>query len=641
MIDRKPIPVVVLFFSTAITLLIYWPGLNSYFILDDIPNLSFLDKLRELDTRTRILTFVFDGYKSIIGRPVSMTTFLINDFAWPSDAWGFKYTNLMIHILIGLMICLLAYRLLETIQPQHKRNPLLATLVSSLWLVNPMHVSTVLYVIQRMTQVGTLFSLAAILSYLYVRPRLNNGGILPYITASSLLAVFGLLALFSKEIGVMIPVYLAVLEFTILNRYQPITTAPFRAWRLIVVIAPAFFVFSYLVYTGFEKYHAPGRDFTMLERLLTEPRIVLEYLRQVLLPTISGRGLFHDDIIISRSILSPPQTLIAIVFMVGLLGSAWHLRKKYPVFALGVFWFFAGHALESTTIKLELYFEHRNYLPSFGLLFLIVYMTGRINMKRGWVIPTLAGIYALIHISITLQETKTWADPKTATYVWANEHPRSIRAQQAAGNMALQNKDWLRGLAYGRRAYELAPNQGGLILQQFQLKCLINKVTEIDIAGTSARLLTAKYDHAIPETMKIISRQAEENSCPPFKTSDSLAFLDALLHNEKIAHPMALHSLYYQQGMLHAEQGNLELAIRALDQSYRYNNVIDIPLQQGIWLLSAGLIDEAEKYARIARELDNNQKSGLVKHLRKKDVDQLFSLIETQKIQNMKNRTVQ
>ncbi len=77
------------------------------------------------------------------------------------------------------------------------------------------------------------------------------------------------------------------------------------------------------------------------------------------------------------------------LFILGLILTALVRRKKWPLFAFAVLWFFAGHALESTFLPLEYFFEHRNYLPLLGPIFaLVVFMSGMLptldSSKEKW-----------------------------------------------------------------------------------------------------------------------------------------------------------------------------------------------------------------------------------------------------------------
>src|SRR3546814_20848978 len=63
--------------------------------------------------------------------------------------------------------------------------------------------------------------------------------------------------------------------------------------------------------------------------------------------------------------------LPAIAAVLALLGTAWSLRTRWPLFALGVFLFFAAHFIASTVVGLELAFEHRNHFALIGMVLAI------------------------------------------------------------------------------------------------------------------------------------------------------------------------------------------------------------------------------------------------------------------------------
>ena len=54
------------------------------------------------------------------------------------------------------------------------------------------------------------------------------------------------------------------------------------------------------------------------------------------------------------------------VVLVGL--ALWGVRRR-AMWSFGLLWYLVGHSLESSLLSLELVFEHRNYVPSFGILF--------------------------------------------------------------------------------------------------------------------------------------------------------------------------------------------------------------------------------------------------------------------------------
>src|SRR5690554_6382780 len=112
----------------------------------------------------------------------------------------------------------------------------------------------------------------------------------------------------------------------------------------------------------------PGRDFCSMERLLTLVRWLVMYLGQPLIPLPSSMTFFYDYLSISRSLWQPWTTLPALLMLTGCLVWAWRWRVRRPVFACGIFLFFAGHVMTSNVINLELAFEHRNHFPLIGIV---------------------------------------------------------------------------------------------------------------------------------------------------------------------------------------------------------------------------------------------------------------------------------
>ncbi|MBE9562730.1 MAG: hypothetical protein IMF12_07715, partial [Proteobacteria bacterium] len=149
------------FIVLLITGWLYWQGLYGIFIFDDVPNLQELANVGQFGSS--IMQFITEGEAGSLGRPVSLLTFALQADSWPFYPWDFKYVNLMIHLLNGCLIFWIVIFITRFLELKH--HVLLALLTASVWLLHPLQVSTVLYVIQRMTQLATLFTLVGILFY--------------------------------------------------------------------------------------------------------------------------------------------------------------------------------------------------------------------------------------------------------------------------------------------------------------------------------------------------------------------------------------------------------------------------------------------------------------------------------------------
>jgi protein O-mannosyl-transferase len=139
----------------TITVLIYLPGINGPFLFDDAQNI--VSPIQAwLDGRTGWQDIVFGNRSGLFGRPLPMATFLANAALSGLAAMPFKATNIAIHIICSILIYKLIFALLQRDPLLGSRAKIYALLVCALWLLHPMQVSTVLYIVQRMAQLSTL-----------------------------------------------------------------------------------------------------------------------------------------------------------------------------------------------------------------------------------------------------------------------------------------------------------------------------------------------------------------------------------------------------------------------------------------------------------------------------------------------------
>ncbi|MFO8048362.1 MAG: tetratricopeptide repeat protein, partial [Desulfosudaceae bacterium] len=190
------------------------------------------------------------------------------------------------------------------------------------------------------------------------------------------------------------------------------------------------------------------RPFTLAERVLTQPRLLLFYLSQLFYPLPSRLSITHD-VVLSRSLWAPWTTLSAILLVLGMVVAAWRLRRKFPLLAWAVLFFFINHLVESTVIPLELIFEHRNYLPSLflfvpvaaGLYQGIAYYQGRNRTIYFGLI--ICAVTVLVGFGrFTYERNLVWQSPRT---LWSDA---MVKAPGSAGpitNVAVE-------LAWGERS---------------------------------------------------------------------------------------------------------------------------------------------------------------------------------------------
>ncbi len=162
----------------ALTALIYLPGLSGPFLFDDITNILQNAALR-LDSLSpqALLRAAWSLESGPLKRPLAYLSFALNHyFAGGFDVFAFKATNLAIHLLNTLLVAALAWRLgAGALADQPGRRRGLALLAAAIFALHPLALSPVLYVVQRMASLSTLFVLASVLCLLRARGSIPVG----------------------------------------------------------------------------------------------------------------------------------------------------------------------------------------------------------------------------------------------------------------------------------------------------------------------------------------------------------------------------------------------------------------------------------------------------------------------------------
>lgn len=411
---------------------IFVPGLSGGFIFDDKPNivtnyLLHVTTLHPFDLIQASLSFHAGGGS----RPLAMLTFALDHWRAGLDPQAFKTTSLVVHAIATVVLALFLRKLLCLAAWAPKRATFAALAIALVWAVHPLQVSSVLYVVQRMQTLATLFLLLAMWSYMRGRQAQMQG--LPARRHWYVAGIAWVLALASKEDAALFPAYALLLELTLLKFAAADAEVARRLrkgyWVLGLVGAALYLLVVVPHYWTAEPYFT--RDFNSYERLLTQGRVLVMYLGQILLPLPQNLPFYYDDLVVSRGLMQPATTLPALGLIVALLALAVSLRHRLPVFSFGLLLFFAGHFTTSNVIGLELAFEHRNHLPLVGALLaladLIRIAADRLRMPSP-AIALFAMVWALACGGLTWKRADVWGDPLRLAQESTRIAPDSVRA---------------------------------------------------------------------------------------------------------------------------------------------------------------------------------------------------------------------
>lgn len=440
-------PLLALLALLVLTAAAYRPGLWGGFMLDDFPNIV-VNPAMYFDAAdiSGWWQATLSGIAGWGGRPVVMLSFAVDVASHGMNPFWFKLTNLLIHLFNIALVFVLTQRLLENARPsavEPRARIGVALAVAAVWGLHPLQMSSVLYAVQRMTSLSAMFVLLALLAYLWLRRAVLARDWKQCVMAAVAVSAAWLAAFFSKENAALLPLLCLSLEVIIAGDERSRWRRGVMVAMLVLVLLPVVLYFTMHGFGFLEGAHR-YRNFTTPERLMTEARVLWLYLRWIVIPDTDQMGLYHDDIPLSHGLLDPASTLVALGGLAGLVVLAWVSRRKIPWIAGGLLFFFAGHLMESTVIPLEIAFEHRNYLPSYGIVLLIAILVYRtLAWRPAWLLG-LGLATSLSLATVTYARAIVWGDPLRLAMSEAANHPLSPRANYDAGRIywtAMQQPD--------------------------------------------------------------------------------------------------------------------------------------------------------------------------------------------------------
>lgn len=608
----------------VLCLLAYARGLTGGFVLDDFPAIVNNPALRNPgNSLQHWLTLALSSSSGILRRPISMLSFGLDNALFGLSPFAFKIVNLFLHFLNGILFFLVARKIAPRLtNPTIERNSYsdaIALFATAIWIAHPLHVSNVLYIVQRMNLLSTLFCLLGLLAYVEGRLRIVRG------ERGLVLALGGVilslpLAVLSKENGALLFAYAFVAEFVCFRFAAPQQTQRFAigAFFVSTLVLPLA-VFSLYLATHPQWLLAgyAGRDFTLNERLMSEGRILADYVAWTFLPLPRWMGIFHDDFIKSTGVLQPPQTLFFIVFWIAVIALALIFRRRVPGFSFAILWFLAGHTMESTILPLELVFDHRNYLPMAGFLLGLTCWIGPklLSVSPPRAIGACSAVLLVVLLGTTAARAYDWSSEMRLAKSELDHHPESSRASYVVGQEII-----FTGTATGERGR--AEDEA---LPYFER---VKAMDSTDIYSACSALIIMGRDgkELPPNAIDDLARRIETQSradINPFLTvlkaaADGSLRIDAV-QMEKLVYsaldnPIFSHSIraailsnfaHYQFQRLHDTQTAVSLALASTVEDPT-NPIFQMDVTQ--LALALGNVQEAQKHLEMAKQLN---KAGL------------------------------
>jgi len=453
-------------FLTAISLLIYADTLNAPFVFDDLPNITQVPRMRMTQVTPEALVRVL----KITMRPVANLSFAFNYYFHGYDVRGFHVINLAVHVLTAVLLLLISRQTLRLCNLENRLVPLFAAV---LWLVNPVHTQSVTYIVQRMNSMPATFFMLALFCYIHARMTTMTGqGRFRSLLLSALCLLAAILGLASKQIVATLPVIIFLYEWIFFQNLDRGWLKKQIGWISVMSILLIIIALIYMGGNPIEKLTGfyEKKEFTPVQRLLTESRVVIFYLSLLFFPHPNRLNLDYD-FPLSDSLMNPAVTGLSLLAIMALFAVALYRPGRHRLLSFAILWFLCNLAIESTFLGLDIIFEHRTYLPSLFPTFVFAALLFR-YLSRPIMAILLLSVFIIICGNWASQRNIVWNDTLTLWQDCSNKSPRKARPANGVGMAYQAHQQHERALEWFQEAVQLNPeyneaysNIGGILIQ--------------------------------------------------------------------------------------------------------------------------------------------------------------------------------
>lgn len=432
----------------------YSNALDGPFVLDDVIRIQLnpFIRIEQLDWASLRRAALESP-----SRPVAHLSFALNYFLHRFEVRGYHLFNIGVHIATAILVFFVTR---DWFTRGARRRSLtagvdgeafaMALVAALLFVAHPIQTQSVTYVVQRMNSMAAMFVLLSFLLFVAGRDRTGAKRWLFWLSSlASWLAALG-----SKQSAITLPGLLLLYEWYF---RQDLRADWLRRNPVAVAMACLAVVAVGLLFASDTVFEYGQRPFTLWQRVLTQPRVVMQYIGLLFLPLPSRLNLGHE-VSVSTSLIDPPSTLLSILTILGLLALAIALARSHRLTSYCVLWFFGNLVLESSFVSLELMFEHRLYLPMVGF---VVWVSASIasvpRIQQRTKLALAFSLVALLAVGTHLRN-QTWRDKVTLWSDVVAKSPGNSRARADLGASLVEVGRVDEGVRHLERAIELDPD---------------------------------------------------------------------------------------------------------------------------------------------------------------------------------------
>ncbi len=470
-----------LFILLTLGIAAYWNSFGVPFVFDDLASIT-------TNSAVQFGNSLFHWFT--LPRGILLATFAANRAINGDSVWGYHFVNLVLHLLNGCLIYFFGLRIFNSPSNSGEMNPETAALLAaSFFLVHPVQTESVTYISSRSELLSTFFYVLAVFLFAHTSPdRIGFTFGLP-------IGILFVLGMRTKETVISLPAALLLYDFIFLSGGQ--IRRVFARWRfyltlLVGGVAAAVYVLINLQHSVGAV--APG-NLSSHDYFLTQLRVAVQYVQMTFLPV--NLNLAHD--VRPSTTIFEPAVIACGLFLLATAFFGWRERKRNPVVAFSIFWFFITLAPTSSFVSvLDVIFDHRLYLPLVGVCFcfpvILISIKRVLLSKTSFVLTPLrsGAVIVFVLVSATVMRNQVWADDITLWSDTIAKSPAKARGYSGLAQAYFSRGDYEKAIEVSKQGIQNtrggnAPFYGNI--GQFYL-------------------LLGRYDEALDAFAKVLQTQA-------------------------------------------------------------------------------------------------------------------------------------
>lgn len=324
-------------------------------------------------------------------RFLTQYSFAFNYWIHGLNSSGFRIINIIIHLFTSLLIWMTTKNLLALKSGSKGVSKssvdYISLLCGLIFAVHPLQTQSITYIVQRTTSLTGFFYICSLFFFIKFRTlNQNDNGKSKEKLFLAASICSGLAGMFCKEISVTLPIIIILVDLYFFEKRKIlISLNPFKPrWRLyymlMLLVIPIAMKFGESNFSEMMKEISAGTmDISRQAYLLTQLKVIPLYIFMFFVPY--GQNIDHD-MSISQSIFDL-YSFAGLLIILTLLITAWHIKGNNPFVSFGILWTFITISVESSIIPLRnVMFEHRMYIPIYGLALITSVIASKVTIKR-------------------------------------------------------------------------------------------------------------------------------------------------------------------------------------------------------------------------------------------------------------------